>query len=111
MPIMLAICIACFNQLSGINAIYLNPIFQSASNHRYHTHDYFKVDPLLGGDDAVGLAVVVAGTRKNRYVRIDIEKLLVEERKNTQQLTMPSKPEWETPHKNAKLEPAAQRLT
>ncbi|MDQ4099443.1 MAG: glycoside hydrolase family 13 protein [Chloroflexota bacterium] len=36
----------------GINAIYLNPIFQSASNHRYHTHDYFRVDPLLGGDDA-----------------------------------------------------------
>lgn len=36
----------------GITAIYLNPIFQSASNHRYHTHDYFKVDPLLGGDRA-----------------------------------------------------------
>lgn len=36
----------------GINAIYLNPIFQSSSNHRYHTHDYFKVDPLLGGDAA-----------------------------------------------------------
>ena len=33
----------------GINAIYLNPIFQSASNHRYHTHDYYQVDPLLGG--------------------------------------------------------------
>jgi cyclomaltodextrinase len=37
----------------GINAIYLNPIFQSASNHRYHTHDYFQVDPLLGGDEAL----------------------------------------------------------
>ena len=36
----------------GINALYLNPIFQSASNHRYHTHDYYQVDPLLGGDDA-----------------------------------------------------------
>lgn len=36
----------------GINAIYLNPIFQSASNHRYHTHDYMHVDPLLGGDAA-----------------------------------------------------------
>ena len=33
-------------------AIYLNPIFQSTSNHRYHTHDYFRVDPLLGGDQA-----------------------------------------------------------
>ncbi|MBF0542272.1 MAG: glycoside hydrolase family 13 protein [Nitrospirae bacterium] len=37
----------------GINAIYLNPIFQSASNHRYHTHDYYKVDPLLGGKKAL----------------------------------------------------------
>lgn len=32
----------------GINAIYLNPIFQSASNHRYHTHDYYKIDPIVG---------------------------------------------------------------
>ena len=36
----------------GINAIWFNPIFQSASNHRYHTHDYFTIDPLLGGDAA-----------------------------------------------------------
>ena len=36
----------------GITAIYLNPIFQSASNHRYHTHDYYHVDPLLGGNRA-----------------------------------------------------------
>ncbi len=37
----------------GVNAIYLTPIFQSASNHRYHTYDYFHVDPLLGGDAAL----------------------------------------------------------
>lgn len=36
----------------GITAIYFCPIFQSASNHRYHTHDYFQIDPLLGGHDA-----------------------------------------------------------
>ncbi len=36
----------------GITAIYLNPIFASASNHRYHTYDYLVVDPLLGGDAA-----------------------------------------------------------
>ena len=36
----------------GINAIYLNPIFRSASNHRYHTHDYYQVDPMLGGNAA-----------------------------------------------------------
>lgn len=39
-------------QALGANAIYFNPIFQSASNHRYHTYDYFAVDPLLGGNAA-----------------------------------------------------------
>ncbi|MER3437526.1 MAG: alpha-amylase [Chloroflexota bacterium] len=34
----------------GITAIYFTPVFQSASNHRYHTHDYLRIDPLLGGD-------------------------------------------------------------
>ncbi|HSL97799.1 MAG TPA: glycoside hydrolase family 13 protein [Candidatus Deferrimicrobiaceae bacterium] len=37
----------------GATAIYLTPIFQSASNHRYHTFDYLAVDPLLGGDEAL----------------------------------------------------------
>ena len=37
----------------GINAIYFNPVFASASNHRYHTFDYYNVDPLLGGNDAL----------------------------------------------------------
>jgi neopullulanase len=37
----------------GINALYLNPVFTSASNHRYHTYDYYNVDPLLGGNDAL----------------------------------------------------------
>jgi cyclomaltodextrinase len=37
----------------GATALYLTPVFQSASNHRYHTYDYLKVDPLLGGDAAL----------------------------------------------------------
>ncbi len=32
----------------GINAIYLNPIFQATSTHRYNTTDYLKIDPKLG---------------------------------------------------------------
>jgi len=36
----------------GVNALYLNPIFSSAANHRYHTYDYYQVDPLLGGNRA-----------------------------------------------------------
>ncbi len=37
----------------GVTALYLNPVFASASNHRYHTYDYLNVDPLLGGNDAL----------------------------------------------------------
>jgi len=37
----------------GVTAIYLNPIFQSTANHRYHTHDYYQVDPILGGNRAL----------------------------------------------------------
>ena len=36
----------------GVNAIYLNPIFASASNHRYHAYDYYQIDPILGGNKA-----------------------------------------------------------
>lgn len=32
----------------GITCIYLNPIFEAHSNHRYNTADYLKIDPLLG---------------------------------------------------------------
>ena len=32
----------------GTSCIYLNPIFEAHSNHRYNTADYMKVDPLLG---------------------------------------------------------------
>ena len=32
----------------GVNCIYLNPIFEAHSNHRYNTADYMKIDPSLG---------------------------------------------------------------
>jgi len=52
----------------GINAIYLTPIFQSASNHRYHTYDYLAVDPLLGGNDALRELLDSAHDRAMRVV-------------------------------------------
>lgn len=52
----------------GITAIYLNPIFQSASNHRYHTHDYYQVDPILGGDRAFRKLLREAHRRDIRVV-------------------------------------------
>ena len=32
----------------GANALYLTPIFNAQSNHRYDTTDYFTIDPTLG---------------------------------------------------------------
>lgn len=32
----------------GVSCIYLNPIFEAQSNHRYDTSDYSKIDSLLG---------------------------------------------------------------
>ena len=35
----------------GFTVIYLNPIFEAASNHRYDTADYMTIDPMLGDED------------------------------------------------------------
>lgn len=32
----------------GISVLYLNPVFESESNHHYDTGDYLKIDPMLG---------------------------------------------------------------
>jgi neopullulanase len=52
----------------GITALYLNPIFASASNHRYHTYDYMEVDPLLGGNDAFRELLDAAHAQEIRVV-------------------------------------------
>lgn len=44
----------------GINVIYLNPIFEAQSNHRYDTGDYHKVDPMLGTNEDVALLCAAA---------------------------------------------------
>ena len=55
-------------QALGATAIYCNPIFQSASNHRYHTYDYRSVDPLLGGDAALRELIDACHVRGMRFV-------------------------------------------
>ncbi len=52
----------------GITALYLNPVFASASNHRYHTYDYYNVDPLLGGNNALRFLIDEAHNRNIRVV-------------------------------------------
>ena len=34
----------------GVTIIYLNPIFEAASNHKYDTGDYEKIDPMFGDE-------------------------------------------------------------
>ena len=52
----------------GVTALYLNPIFSSAANHRYHTFDYLQVDPLLGGEEALRYLLDEAHDRGMRVV-------------------------------------------
>ncbi len=35
----------------GVTCLYLNPIFEAHSNHRYNTADYFRIDPTLGTEE------------------------------------------------------------
>ena len=52
----------------GINAIYFTPIFQSTCNHRYHTHDYYQIDPMLGGNRAFEALLTAAHQRDIKIV-------------------------------------------
>ncbi|HEY9703898.1 MAG TPA: glycoside hydrolase family 13 protein [Allocoleopsis sp.] len=54
----------------GINAIYFTPIFQSTCNHRYHTHDYYQIDPILGGNEAF-LALLENAHKRNIKIVLD----------------------------------------
>ena len=37
----------------GVTCIYLSPIFEAASNHKYDTGDYMKVDPSFGSNETL----------------------------------------------------------
>ena len=52
----------------GVNALYFTPVFTSASNHRYHTYDYYSVDPILGGNQALRELLDEAHRRGMRVV-------------------------------------------
>ncbi len=55
----------------GVTVIYLNPIFEAASNHRYDTGDYMAIDPMLGNEESfrrlcvdaeeMGISVILDG--------------------------------------------------
>ena len=52
----------------GITAIYFTPVFASTANHRYHTYDYYQVDPILGGNAALRTLLDGAHARGMRVV-------------------------------------------
>jgi cyclomaltodextrinase / maltogenic alpha-amylase / neopullulanase len=54
----------------GINTLYFTPIFQSTCNHRYHTHDYYQIDPILGGNPAFD-ALLTAAHHRNIKIVLD----------------------------------------
>ena len=55
----------------GVSAVYLNPVFESRSNHHYDTGDYHKIDSMLGTNedfaalcqkaDELGLQIILDG--------------------------------------------------
>lgn len=55
----------------GINAIYLNPIFNAWTNHRYDVRDYLSVDATLGGDKAL-IALSEALRAQSMHYVLDI---------------------------------------
>lgn len=54
-------------QSLGITVIYLCPIFESASNHRYNTANYRSIDPMLGTEEDFQTLCVQA---EHRGIRI-----------------------------------------
>lgn len=55
----------------GVNCIYLNPIFEANSNHRYDTADYEKIDSLLGNEDELKSLCRVAKEKYSISIILD----------------------------------------
>lgn len=47
----------------GVSVLYLNPIFESRSNHKYDTGDYLTIDPMYGDEDIFRRLVQEADSR------------------------------------------------
>lgn len=54
----------------GVNTLYLNPIFDAASNHKYDTADYMKVDEMFGGEKALD-ALISALKKRGMHLILD----------------------------------------
>lgn len=54
----------------GVTALYLSPIFESRSNHKYDTGDYKKIDPMFG-DDETFQHIITAAHNAGMHVILD----------------------------------------
>ena len=52
----------------GANVVYLTPIFPAGSNHRYDATSFDRIDPVLGGDEALASLTRAAEARGIRLV-------------------------------------------
>jgi len=52
----------------GVNTLYLTPIFESTSNHKYHTKSYLNIDPHFGDDATFKRLVDSCHTRGIRII-------------------------------------------
>ena len=52
----------------GVTCIYLSPVFEAASNHKYDTGDFLKMDPAFGGDEAFAALSEAAKARGIRII-------------------------------------------
>jgi len=55
----------------GISGIYFTPFFPASSTHRYDASSFYKVDPLLGGDEAL-IALSKAASKKGIRIMGDL---------------------------------------
>lgn len=54
----------------GINGLYLTPINESPSNHKYDTTDYTKIDPRFGDEEAL---IHLVGEAHKRGIRVMLD--------------------------------------
>ena len=54
----------------GVTTLYLNPIFEAGSNHRYDTSDYMHVDPYLGTEQDF-VSLVETAKKKGIHLILD----------------------------------------
>ena len=55
----------------GVNCLYLSPIFEAYSNHKYDTGDYETVDAMFGGEEALS-RLLSAAKRYGIRVLLDV---------------------------------------